>query len=256
MFYSRQLSIYNQCIYVGDTNNSFMCMWHEGQAKRGSNEIASCLTIVLMAKITTKKRIEIWCDNCSGQNKNQMLVMAMIYLVLHGPYHEILMNFLVSGHSYMPCDADFGQIEKRKKVTKCMVPSEVKEMIEQARLSSPFRIMEMKKNDFRDFRFAAEKYLNTTKLQISRLSQIRVTKQSALTGILYTKDTFSELINWVPEKVFKKNVSADKIKAAPLLQQKIVIDKDKRKDLLAMIDYLQGHLSVVEVYHSFHFFFY
>lgn len=55
MFYSRQLSNYNLCIHVGNTSRSFMCMWHEGIAGRGGNEVASCLFKVLTLQFTKKK---------------------------------------------------------------------------------------------------------------------------------------------------------------------------------------------------------
>jgi len=41
MYYSRQLSVYNLCLHVGDRRKSYMCVWHEGVASRGANEICS-----------------------------------------------------------------------------------------------------------------------------------------------------------------------------------------------------------------------
>ncbi len=75
------------------------------------------------------KHLEIWCDNCVGQNKNRMVLIMILFLVLKGYYEIIDLKFLVSGHSYMPCDRDFDVIEKRKRVSKCMVPEEVQEMV-------------------------------------------------------------------------------------------------------------------------------
>lgn len=43
MYYSRQLSVYNFGIHLTYTNNAVMCVWHEGVAGRGGNEIASSL---------------------------------------------------------------------------------------------------------------------------------------------------------------------------------------------------------------------
>lgn len=41
MYYSRQLLVYNLCLHVGDTGKSYMCVWHEGIAGCGANEIIS-----------------------------------------------------------------------------------------------------------------------------------------------------------------------------------------------------------------------
>lgn len=54
MYYSRQLSVHNLCIYAGDIQRSYMCIWHEGIAGRGSNEIISCFLKVLLSKVTVK----------------------------------------------------------------------------------------------------------------------------------------------------------------------------------------------------------
>ena len=101
MFYSRQLSTYNLGVHIGDTGSSFMCMWHEGIGGRGGNEIASCFFRVVTSGRITKDRLVIWCDNCASQNKNKILLMAIIYLVYKGYFKSIDIKFLVSGHSFM-----------------------------------------------------------------------------------------------------------------------------------------------------------
>ncbi|GFQ90773.1 uncharacterized protein TNCT_234071 [Trichonephila clavata] len=120
MFYSRQLS--NLCIHNGDTSTSFICLWHEAMAGRGGNEVASCLLKVITSNLTPKRNLTVWCDNCAGPNKNRMVLMIMIYAVAKNILDCIEFKFLVSGHSYMPCDCDFGIIEKRKRVLQTYGP--------------------------------------------------------------------------------------------------------------------------------------
>ena len=43
LYYSRQLSLYNFTVYDIKDGESWCYIWHEGIAKRGSNEIASCV---------------------------------------------------------------------------------------------------------------------------------------------------------------------------------------------------------------------
>ncbi|KAJ8928674.1 hypothetical protein NQ314_018768 [Rhamnusium bicolor] len=111
MFYLRQLSVFNLGIHIGDTNQAFMCLWHEGTTGRGGNEIASCVLKVLRANATNKKILNLWTDNCIGQNKNKMMLLALILLVKEGTLDEIHHKYLVKGHSYLPCDRDFAFIE-------------------------------------------------------------------------------------------------------------------------------------------------
>jgi len=102
MYYSRQLSVYNLCLHVGDTRKSYMCVWHEDIASNGANEIFSSFLKVFTSRITTRKKIQMWCDNCTGQNKNKMLVFAMFYLVATGWFECIECLFLVSGIALCP----------------------------------------------------------------------------------------------------------------------------------------------------------
>lgn len=43
MFYRRQLSTYNYCIYDGASQVGTMILWNESVGHRGSDEVASCL---------------------------------------------------------------------------------------------------------------------------------------------------------------------------------------------------------------------
>jgi len=163
MYYSRQLSVYNLCIHVGDTRKSYMCVWHVSDiASRGANEIISSFVKVVTSRITKKKKIEMWCDNCAGQNKNKMLVFAMFYLVASGWFESIECRFFVSGHSFMPCDQDFAMIEKRKKRLAAMVPTEIKEMIQSSKLNNPFEVVDIEDGDIIDFNVMVNQFLNTT----------------------------------------------------------------------------------------------
>lgn len=240
MYYSRQLSVYNLCLHVGDTKKSYMCVWHEGIASRGANEIISSFVKVVTSRITTKKKIEMWCDNCAGQNKNKMLVFAMFYLVASGWFESIECRFLVSGHSFMPCDQDFAMIEKRKKRVAAMVPTEIKEMIQSSKLNNPFEVVDIEDGDIIDFSVMANQFLNTTKMGISNVTGIKVTMQSLLKGCILTKLTYGDIENWQEMKVAKRGVNLMNIpEDLPKVKTGRVIDEKKANDLLKMLDYLE-----------------
>lgn len=240
MYYSRQLSVYNLCLHVGDTKKSYMCVWHEGIASRGANEIISSFVKVVTSRITTKKKIEMWCDNCAGQNKNKMLVFAMFYLVASGWFESIECRFLVSGHSFMPCDQDFAMIEKRKKRVAAMVPTEIKEMIQSSKLNNPFEVVDIEDGDIIDFSVMANQFLNTTKMGISNVTGIKVTMQSLLKGCVLTKLTYGDIENWQEMKVAKRGVNLMNIpEDLPKVKTGRVIDEKKANDLLKMLDYLE-----------------
>ena len=46
-----------------------------------------------------------------GQNKNLYVVLMFMYLVQSGILEEVHLEFMVPGHSYLPCDRGFGVLE-------------------------------------------------------------------------------------------------------------------------------------------------
>lgn len=172
MFYKRQLSCYNFCVHMCDTNKAVMCMWHEGIAQRGSNEMISCLLQVFNTH-DFKDNLVVWSDNCSGQNKNRVMIFFFMYLVAIGLFTKIEHTFFVSGHSFLPCDRDFALIEKRKKCCKVFVPSELKDIVLSSTHNRKFEVLEMTKSKFFQFQSVCDTLINTKNLNISKVAMIK-----------------------------------------------------------------------------------
>lgn len=76
-FYLRLLWTYLFGIYSASTNVMMAYMWHELMAKRGPNEVISCLAhFIFRTRLgrTGAKWSIWWADNCPGQNKNNYLM--------------------------------------------------------------------------------------------------------------------------------------------------------------------------------------
>ena len=58
---------------------------------------------------------------------------------------------MVSGHSYMPCDRDFGNIEKHLKVREVFTPTQYGQQIKICRKKNPFNVILMTRENFKDF---------------------------------------------------------------------------------------------------------
>jgi len=54
----------------------------------------------------------LFSDNCAGQNKNINVVLSLLRHIHEKRFFNITHNFLVPGHSYLPCDRQFGNIER------------------------------------------------------------------------------------------------------------------------------------------------
>lgn len=239
MFYSRQLSCYNLGIHISDNSSAHMCLWNESITGRGGNEISSAILKVLEGRsFPFKKNLIIWSDNCIGQNKNRMLLFLMIYLVATGKFDSIQQKFLISGHSYLACDRDFAQIEKRKRVTKTFVPNDIEKMITEARHNNPFVVHPLERPDFKDFQKACDSILNTTKLNIASVCWIQISKECPTK--VKTKKTFNDMEEWTICNVLKKGQSLNDIKniQIPQLQCKNKISAEKLKNLEDMLDYI------------------
>lgn len=248
MFYSRQLSCFNLCVHMSDNGNAYMCLWNESLTGRGGNEVASALLAVLNRRdLPVKRKLTIWTDNCIGQNKNRMLLFLFIYLVANGIFQEIEQKFLLSGHSFLPCDRDFAQIEKRKKVSKNYVPTDLESMIKSARHQNPFNIVPLEAHHFKDLNKASTTMLNTSKLNISSVCWIRISNENP--GKVLTKTSFSNMQDWTVCDVIRKGRKLEELKNMPLeqLHCQNKISKEKLKNLQDMLDYIPlKHLTFYE----------
>lgn len=168
-----------------------------------------------------------------------MMIFAIIHLVIKGYFHKIDMKFLVSGHSYMPCDRDFWIIEKRKKVTKAFVPSQLGDMVKSARVKNPFKVVQMTEEDFHDIGTVADNFISTTKMNISKASWIQLNSEKPTT--VKIRKTFNEMEAWTSIQVLKKGKKSQNIsdwQSLTPLSQSNRISNEKKKDLLAMREYL------------------
>lgn len=106
MFYLRQLSCYNLGVHVDKDDRAFMCIWHEAISSREASEITSCLLTVYNREMrpSLKKDLVVWSDNCPGQNKNKIIIMAYMFMTHWGLLDSVKHKFLVSGHSFLSCD--------------------------------------------------------------------------------------------------------------------------------------------------------
>jgi len=90
-----------------------MYIWDESIALRGPQEIGSCILNFVKNYVNTEKLL-MYNDQCGRQNRNIKMALICNFIVYSGHLYptQIDHKFLVSGHSYLPCDRDFGVIEK------------------------------------------------------------------------------------------------------------------------------------------------
>lgn len=101
MFYLRKLWL---CVCVHDLMNSDnFYTYHEGEAKRGPNEVCSLLWKTIQNMDSSVKELHVFSDACEGQNKNYTLIRF---------FEKIYQYFPVHGHSFLQCDRNFGTAKR------------------------------------------------------------------------------------------------------------------------------------------------
>lgn len=201
--------------------------------------MASCLLEAINSGTLNydKKHLTLWSDNCGGQLKNRMLVFLYMWLIQWEIFDTIQHNFLLTGHSYSSADRDFGVIEKRAKLSRMQVMNDVKEAILSARVTKPFKVLEMQ-GKFLDFDSASAKYLDTKPLQISKITSMKLTNTEK--GAVFYKKTYGGLEAWNKVQVLKKGVQQDDVSKFLLnkLDDGVELSQAKKNDIAKMIPYL------------------
>ena len=126
IFYLRQLWLYAFGVHCCSDDSASIFCWDETIAKKGANEVISCLdhyfTRTLPDEVDT---LNLYSDGCGGQNKNRFVIMYLYSLVKLGRFKKIKHVFPIRGHSFLPCDRDFGIIEqKKRKKERVYVPTQ------------------------------------------------------------------------------------------------------------------------------------
>lgn len=130
-------------------------MWHGCVAKRGAIEVASCIEKYVQTLLVEKpqtKEVRLWSDNCSGQNKNKLLLCYYVWASRKYGF-QITQRYMTKGHTVNEADCVHSVIEKRARHREFFCPKDYFELIRFAKLTRPFySVVEMDKNHFFDYR--------------------------------------------------------------------------------------------------------
>ena len=142
------------------------------------DELGSCLLKALPTMLGNKRKLIVWSDSCSGQNKNFKMCLWLHMVELDEEVH----TFFVPGHSMMDSDQDFGLIEKRA-TQHVYTHHDWIRLIESACVRSPLRVVEMTAQDMRDLSAIEKRFVKKKKcedgstLMMRTLSVVRVTRE-------------------------------------------------------------------------------
>ena len=129
------------------------------------------------------KKLCAWSDACGGQNRNIKVALLWMYLVSLDscPIEEIEHKFCVSGHSYLPNDRDFSQIENKLR--------KIGNMYSYEEFCNVVASCKQNKNKFKVVKMTAEEFYSTEALQML------ITNRK--------KDSKKNKVNWLNMKVIR-----------------------------------------------------
>ena len=75
---------------------------------KGANAVISYLHDYLKHHSLGEKELHLHADNCAGQNKNNFMVWYLLWRCMVGLNEQIILNFLIAGHTKFSQDGGFG----------------------------------------------------------------------------------------------------------------------------------------------------
>lgn len=249
MFYLREYASYNLCCYDGRTDVGSMCVWHESIGRRGVNEVASAVRQCIINEFepivgNAERKLIIWSDRCRGQNNNYYMLTLGLWLIKEGYFTSFEQKFLISGHSFLPCDRLFAMIEKKKKVFQAVVPADWIQIIQQAHPSRPFPIIQMNQENILDIKklqdyFPRPRNLQVTQIAVAHISLPRVHE------IIVRTDHFAGVGNCYivrnPQRRGTLNLDEVNVQVNRCYMQPLQITEEKKNNIRKMFKFMLPH---------------
>lgn len=165
MYYKRQLNMYNLGIHVGSRGKGIFNIWLEFEASKGTQEVGSSLKKFIETIGHPVTTLILWSDSCGGQNRSIKFVLMMIYVLQNHPSLEsISMRYLQSGHSFLPNDSEFGDVEcSLKTFGKLYTDVDYMNVMAKCRTENQFRVERMHPDDFFSVKVLQEATTNRKK---------------------------------------------------------------------------------------------
>lgn len=172
-FYLTQLSVSVFGIHDLKTGKAYYYVYHEGLAAKTPDEVCSFLMDYINNYADPgSKELRLFSDNCPGQNKNHTLVRFCMGLTQTGRFNKVQQYFPIRGHSFLPCDRDFGAIKRYlKKFDRIYSVHQYTEKIIQSSQKNKFVVKEVSTQDIMDWKKWWPKYYKKTSASTDSLKK-------------------------------------------------------------------------------------
>ena len=112
------LSLRNICLFsIRDdgAEKQFNYLYDEGDGGKGANYVVSLLSYFLTHRPENYATLvlHLHADNCSDQNKNNIVMQFFVFLVVIGVLKHVELKFMIKGHTHCSVDGGHGIIKKQ-----------------------------------------------------------------------------------------------------------------------------------------------
>ncbi|CAF4819823.1 unnamed protein product [Pieris macdunnoughi] len=233
--------------------------WHQQTAKRGANEISSCVFKFIEDTVGEGvKDYRFWSDNCGGQNRNR--IVFLMYMIASSKFSiDISHRFLIVGHTQNEGDSMHALIERQTKDKMLYTPDQWYTAFRFAKSDEkPYKVIEVSQDLIKDFKSKLRLINNWTttndgsKMPWNRVTEVVVKAENPF-RVFYKTTYQDDAYKWIdcvkqPKATRNRresNINIDNISLA--YQTPIPIDKNKYKDLMDLCK----KLVIPKEYHLF-----
>lgn len=152
-YYKRKLSLYNFTVFNLGSRKGYCFSWHQQTARRGANEIASCVYKFIEETVVEGiKDYRFWSDNCGGQNRNR--IVFLMYMLASSKFNiDISHRFLVVSHTPNEGDSMHALIERQTKDKLLYTPDQWYTAFRFAKSDeNPYNVVEVSQELIKDFK--------------------------------------------------------------------------------------------------------
>lgn len=240
LYYKRKLSVFNFTLFDLANKEGHCYMWHEGEAKRGSNEVSSCLSHFIQKMYDQGARdFRFWSDNCAGQNRNRIVFAFYVYIAQKLNI-TIKHTFLEKGHTQAEGDSVHALIERSSKNKLIYTPLEWFSLVRWAKQDGkPYNVIEMKHTDFLNYKELLDgrnwsKNISGDVVKWNKIKEVRVCADNPF-KIEYRYDLANSCAMTIAintnTRRRQRNIAAD---LCPLYPNRLPLTKAKYDDIMGL----------------------
>lgn len=209
--------------------------------------MGSCIRKHILKNAKEANHIVAYSDACGGQNRNFKQCMFWLKLLADTEIKIIDHKFMVSGHSFLPNDRDFGQIEQYAKKIIKYVPEDWYTIIRKCRSRKPFVVYEMQKDDFygskslEDAVIRRKKNKDNAPVAWLKIQWLHFEKNKPYK--IFYKETLNEdipfdVIDLLPNNRKGAPKQFKNIALSPLYESSLPINDKKKKDMEELFQFI------------------